>query len=1001
MTAKAPRVYSIAPSGRFLNDLASEILCGFPFGSEKKITPPLGQWTILLPTRRAARVLGSLLMARCGKAAMLLPTIRPIGDIDDDRLTFINPSSSVPDPISRTGHVFMLLDILKLWATQHPHISLAQEIQDSELQRMALAKSLLQLVDQVETEETNFNHLSEAYNSDLSEHRHSILSLLGTLKIELPLRLNREGLLGPAARRSMLLKLEAERISQTNLKGPIIAAGSTGTIPATRMLLKAIAHHAQGSVVLPGLDLAMEDDEWNAIGADHPQFAMKNLITAIEVARGDITELGTANTNRNIVSAELMRPSHSAENWHKILPAKKPEMQLALQDLKLIEAPDRHVEARAIALKLREALETPNQTAALVTPDRDLAQRVKSELLRWNISIDDSAGEQLCHHGMASLAALFLQAACNGFKSADLLSLLSHPSLTWGMEQENLKQLCQHLEIALLRGYGSDQGVAGLHLSLKRVVEAKKQKSRMHVLAERLSDDNWQALSEFITHLITCLQPFANEDSESAKQHLCNFKNLLAILAPQADLQHPANIAFEIFLTELEAESHRLEDGNFANLAQIILPLLREQKLKLQTSTHPRLAIYGVLEARFMPADILILGGLNEGRWPAQPDTGPWLNRPMRETFKMQMPEKDIGVAAHDVTQAFGYQKLILTWSQRLEGSPQIPSRWILRLKTVLQGANTDHATCHDTEILQYAKRLDQAEHLLPLAMPRPMPHINHRPKRFSVTEIEKLIRDPYAIYARKILKLEPLPDISREPDAALRGTLYHAAIADWNEQQKIQLAQNSLELLLRAGETAFANFAQDPEIALFWAARFKRIAIWLALCEPEFRNESFSLGVELQGTLEFKIGTENFVLSGRADRIDILNSNTAQIVDYKSGNPPTKPTVLSGLSPQLPLEAAILKQGGFKSFSAMSTTKMCYVHISGVNPAGKIILIKPDDETLDELAARHLAGLKTLLGRFQSLSHPYIPRLAIQKIDDPNDYDHLSRYQEWILAGS
>lgn len=545
----------------------------------------------------------------------------------------------------------------------------------------------------------------------------------------------------------------------------------------------------------------------------------------------------------------------------------------------------------------------------------------------------------------------------------------------------------------------------GSLVELKRayefVMEAKTKKARMHILANGLSEDDWSELYQFIQKITSTLQPLSEPTLLLAHHHIDNLQTAIRALAPEADWSLPENQIYQGFIDEVKEEAERLAPMPFSQFAAILRPLLREQKRGGQASTHARLAIYGVLEARLMPTDILIMGGLNEGRWPAQPEANPWLNRTMRKIFGMQQPEKDIGIAAHDFTQAFGYEKLYLTWSKKLDGSPQIPSRWILRLQTILQGSGIDKLVLHDADVITLARALDQAEKLSPCSMPKPLPDIKNRPTQLSVTEIEKLVRDPYSMYAKKILKLEPLPDMGREPDAALRGTLYHQAIATWNEQQSEVIHAGGLRVLIQAIESAMQGLAQNPEIALFWLARFRRIARWLVNEEPNLRNNTLRVEFELSGRIEFSIDSQNYVLTARADRIDHLNDGTAQIIDYKSGEPPTGPIVVSGFSPQLPLEAAILSQGGFQKLPKLKTSQLKYVQISGRNPEGKIIEIKNNDgATIDDLADKHLEGLKQLLRRFSQPSHPYIPRLALKTQDEDADFDHLSRHKEWLLAG-
>ena len=1001
MSVSGCRVYNIAPGGDFLHVLAREILLGFPFAQNQREKPPLPNWTILLPTRRAARILGSILAENCGQNSLLLPSINPIGDIDDGRLKDVGAAVDIPAAISKTGQLFMMLDILKNWATQNPQAKIAAEIQASQLQSLGLADSLLQLVDQMETGETNLDMLAEAYHVELSDHRTALVNLLGLLKIELPRRLLQENLMGPAARRSLLIRLEAKRISHSKLSGPIIAAGSTGTIPATRALLTAITNHPNGSVVLPGLDLEMHDEDWTSIGFDHPQFSLQTLIKEMKVERRDIIAISAGNQNRNLMSRELMRPSSSAEKWHVILPRHNAEMNAAIEKLHLVNAPDRHIEARAIALIMRHALETPNQTAALVTPDRDLAQRVKSELLRWDIVIDDSAGEPLNHYGLAALATLVLRALESGLNSADLLALLSHADCSLGMVRQEFNKNRRLLEIVVLRGYSSGTGFDAVKQSLTRALEAKRNKSHMHPLVSHMSDDDWLGLQKFVENITNIFTPLLQSNIDSGQEHLANFESILKQLAPNADWTKPENQSFYAVLEDLYDQTFRLQRGNFSAVSPLIHHVLREETFQFARQTHPRLAIYGVLEARLVPCDILVMGGLNEGRWPAQPDTGPWLNRPMRTLFGMPLPERDIGVSAHDFTQGLGYAKVYLTCSKRLDGAPQIPSRWLLRMQTIIQAAGLAAEVVIENSWIDLAQALDASPTQVPHEKPKPHPPVAARPTRFSVTDVEKLIRDPYSIYAKKILKIEPLSELARTADAALRGTLYHEALKIWNQQQAHSISEDSQNLLLQIGERLFEPLRGDPEISAFWWSRFTRIAAWVAALEPSFRETLTKVHAEISGNIEFNISDTSYKLSAKADRIDILKDGTARIIDYKSGTPPTEKTVRSGISPQLPLEAAILLAEGFSPLTSTSISEMFYIHISGSKAGGNVIEISVDEKlTLDQLAKMHLAGFKSLLEKYQNSTQAYLPRVATQKEDDKTDYDHLSRHKEWMMAG-
>ena len=1001
MIKPRPKVFTIAPSSRFLQVLAQKILQGFPL-SASAVKPPLSDWTILLPTKRAVREFNTILAECSGREALLLPRVQPLGDLDEDRLQGEGGAGDLPNAMSRAGQLFTVMTLLQDWAIAYPQVSLAREISGSPAQSLGLATSLLKLVDQFETEESDFVNLQEAYGADLSEHRNAILTLIELLQKILPQKLEAENLVGPMARRSMLIRLEARRVATGIVGGPIIAAGSTGTIPATRALLKAIAGHPKGAVVLPGLDQLMDEESWDAITAEHPQFTLKNLIGEIEIARVDVGELAVGNVRRNWFISELMRPSATAERWHINLKGRGADMSTALQGVKCVEAPNRHHEARTIALILREALETPGQTAALITPDRDLAKRVKAELLRFDIVIDDSAGEPLIKFGLASLTQALLDAINEEFSPASLIALLAHPDCDVGLGRDIFLHQLRHLEIAVLRGYGGTLGLDGLYIAMERALESRQLKQRVHPLVAVLRDEDWDALKSLTHDLHMILSPLTSAETQPLGIHVNVLMAAVQGLAPSADLSHPENIAYGAVVDELRSEAWRFPKCDFFSASIMVLHALRMEPYRNTPATHPRLAIYGVLEARLIPVDVAILGGLNEGIWPALTDPGPWFNRTMRSKFELPQPERDIGSSAHDFNQGLGYPSVYLTWSKRVEGSPQNPSRWVLRLRTVAQTAAVSAEQFDAGQWSTLAAAMDQPAEVTPHSKPKPTPSVEQRPTRFSVSTVEKLIRDPYAVYASKILRVEPLPYLFKSADAPLRGMLFHEAIARWNQQQRFYLAVDPYDLLLEEGKRIFAPLQGDPEITSFWWPRFKRMALWLGDQEIEFRKNTSAVHAEIEGEIGFDVAGVTCALTARADRIDLLKNGRARIVDYKTGLAPSNPQVLSGMKPQLPLEAAILAKGGFKTLPAVISDNLVYMHISGNRDAGKIINIKPAaDKTLTETGLSHLNWFKSLLAGYQIETQPYYPRANMFKEEEASDYDHLSRYAEWILAGS
>lgn len=1000
MPTTLPRVYNIAPGGNFLNILAEKILEGFPL-EPFEARPALSSWTILLPTRRAARQLGQILLKLSGQKAIRLPRIRPIGDLDEDQLAESELLTPLPKSMSKFGQFFALFSLLRRWSEENPLFALAGEIVSSPAQSISLTNSLLKLVQQFETEELTLENLSEVYESDLSEHRNAILSLLELVKTALPKILIDENILGPSDRRNRLIRLEAQRIEHDHSQGPIIAAGSTGTIPATRALLKAVAYRAQSAVILPGLDKYMDDPTWSSLKPDHPQFALQKLLGELKVSRSDVVEMGSGNEARSILASELMRPTQTAHLWREVLPAKKNDIMSSMENLHLIEAPDRHIEARSIALILRNALETVGQTGALVTPDRDLALRVKNELLRWNIQIEDSAGEPLTNFGLASLFQQVIETVSEGLSPSSLLSLLNHPACDFGLPREEMLKILRHIEVAALRNYNAGTGLENLERGFESARLAFVNLERVSPLVAKLSEQDWLAMQQLLKRISDCLKPLSEKSVSPFQTQLHILLNCIGTLAPQTDLGAKENIQFNSAINAIDLDAYRLPACDLLTAGMLISNVLKSESFRETHQSHPRLAIYGLLEARMIPADILIMGGLNETKWPAQPDPGTWLNRPMRDVLGLQQPEREIGVAAHDFAQGLGHNKVYLTWSKRVDGSPLVPSRWILRLVAVLRVAGIEPNLDRIDQWIYLAKAIDEPKTLSPIGKPKPSPPVIARPTRISVTEVEKLIRDPYAVYARRILKLDPLPLVARRPDAALRGSLFHSAIHEWNAIISKSPVKNDVEILLEAGKKVFAPFWNDSEISNFWWPQFKRMSRYLIELEADFKEDLSQIYAEIAGKYEFKINGIDHTLFGRADRIDLLNDKTTRMIDYKTGAPPSSQQVAVGLSPQLTLEAAILKHGEFQGLKSSITNSLCYVKIGGGTNPVEITLIKSKDgSTIDELSERHLAGLKTLLSNYQNENQSYLPRVTVLKEEDELDYDHLSRYREWMLNG-
>ena len=717
---------------------------------------------------------------------------------------------------------------------------------------------------------------------------------------------------------------------------------------------------------------------------------MKQLLDSLEIRRSDVKVLGPEAVPRNRLATELMRPTETASHWHDSLPARQGEFQSATAGLCEVAAADRHEEARVIALIMRETLEHKGRRAILVTPDRDLATRVTQELKRWDISIADSYRQPLSQRGLGLALDLLLQALLEDFVPESMMAFLRHPSV--GFESARVQQF----EVAVLRGRMVSG--AGFADNARQAEIQHQHDTHPHPLLQRLNEEDWRALHELAVRLDE-IAALGDARPQPLGEQLRKITAVLQDIVSPGLWEAEDNAPLLDFLAELQSQSWRRSSLSMAEAALILRTLLRTETITASSPVHPRLSILGTLEARLMPTDVLILGSLNEGVWPGQADPGPWLNRTMRQSLTLPQPERDIGLAAHDFEQGFSHPKTYLTWAKRLGNAPAQPSRWLLRLDAVLQVAKVKRDAEEPARWLALAQSLGQPDGSEPLKGPAPKPAfappLAARPRRFSATEVERLIRNPYAIYARKILKLEPLPDFIAAPSPALRGTIFHEAIGAWNKAQATDEAT-----LLAEGEKQFSAFGLDAFLKSFWQPHFRRVAGFLAKLEDELRQDRLAVHAELSGKIEFIIHGEMHTLTARADRIDVLNDGAVRIIDYKTGEPPSPRQVEVGLSPQMTLEAAIVMQQGFRSISPKAVREAIYLKIGRGRDGLKVKSAVTDKGPgLEALAQQHFVGFQTLLGFYMETSSPYLPRLRSEKDEADEDYDHLSRYLEWQLA--
>ncbi len=1032
--AAPPHLFNIAPDLPFLDILARKVLAGgFPDPEAAPPTPEaLVNWRIYVPTRRAAGMLKEAFLRQSGRRALLLPVITPLGDPEEDELVITGDQQMItddlapglPPAISALERRLVLTRLIRAMdeAIAGVNLELGREHDNphNPAQAVSLAGDLGRLMDSAEIDQADWSKLATLVPEHYARNWQLTLEFLKIATGSWPEFLTERNLLSPMARRNALLLARAAHFEANPPAAPVIAAGSTGSTPATARLLGAIASLPRGAVVLPGLDPFLDAQGWEGLGPDHPQYGMAQLLTRLDADRKQVAGLKSvcgrpARTDAfQRLASEMMRPAAQTHLWKSLGERiDKDAVAASLDDLSLIEAPDAGSEARCIALIMRQTLEHKSRTAALVTPDRALARRVAAELMRWGVRVEDSSGRPLRSTLQGRFLLLVAEAVMAKFAPQALLALLKHPFCTLGMAARTARRAVLCLDLAL-RGPAPADGLAGIAAALKQVQDGALNSRHVHRTLRKLDAADWAAAAQLLVSLKRAASVFAPLFESRAQNRL---KTLLRAHIEMAQaLSQPespgtgsplwqgeageAAMNFLAMLDEAAGDSDRLEASYYS---AFIEALMNDVTVRPKQSHHPRLFIWGALEARLQHADVTILGSLNEGVWPSATRTDPWLSRPMREHLGLEPLERRIGLSAHDFAQALCSGKVYLTRAQKIDGTPSVPSRWLLRLQALLKGLGMEErlAPSPQTPWLAWCEALGDAPEHAPISRPAPCPPVKMRPRSMSVTAIERWIRDPYEIYAKFILKLAPLDPLEMQPDARLKGIITHDILQQFIEKEPAgPLSGAAAQRLLAIAAGEFEKLADWPELRAFWQRRFEDIAEWFLSAERLSRERTTAIYAEKSARLEVPGISPPFTLSARADRIDILKDASAVIIDYKTGAPPTEKMVRAGLAPQLPLEAALLEAGAFEAVPQASASALLYMKLSGGEPAGKLVNVSKQVSAMDlaRSAMDELAGAIALYDRPET---PYVVRRMAQFENRFSDYDHLARTKEWRLLAT
>jgi ATP-dependent helicase/nuclease subunit B len=889
---------------------------------------------------------------------------------------------------------------------------------------LALADDLARLMDDMTTRGVAWDRLDELVPETLDRYWQLTLQFLKIARDEWPNILAERGAIEPAARRDILIKAEAARLA-AHSDGPVIAAGSTGSIPATAELIATIAKLSHGAVVLPGLDLELDAASWELIAGDefaapavgHPQFAMDALLRRVGVAREEVLLLGrTAPGGRERHVSEALRPAATTDRWQQLTGANCPA-PAALEGLSVIEAANAEEEALAIAIALRETVETPGKTAALVTPDRDLARRVLAALERWNIAADDSGGDLLADTPAGRFARLAAQTALEGVTPIAALALVKHPLARLGAAQGAHGRAIAALERAILRGPRPQPGTPGLAHALAafRAELAKlrrKEPCDLHPSEPRtdLGEAELAAAAALVEQLAHALAPLEglSRAPRAFAELVAQLREVVARLSEDAA---GISAAFTdrdgIMLSQAFDDIAQAEGADALavapeELADLFKVAIADHIVRRPGRSGVRVRIYGLLEARLQSADRIVLGGLVEGVWPPQTRSDPWLSRPMRQALGLDLPERRNSLAAHDFAQALGANEVIIAYPAKLAGTPTVHSRFVQRLAAVAGETRWEEARARGAKYLAWARALDRPAEIKRIERPEPKPPRAARPSALSVTDIENWLRDPYTIYAKHVLNLRELEPIDLPPGAADRGIVVHAALGEFTKAFAAGLPADPAAELVAIGAKHFAALEDYPEARAFWWPRFRRIARWFAAWDRDRRDNGTALIAEVDGRIPIPVGERVFTLRARADRIERRSDGRYAILDYKTGQVPSEKQVRIGISPQLTLEAAILRHGGFPGIGAdAAVSDLVYVSLKGGEVAGdeRPIAFKQGDANFH--AERALERLVEVATRFEDEQQPYWPLVLSMWKSRYGTYDHLARVKEWSMGGA
>lgn len=956
------KIYNISAGSSFVDTLAELFVKEY----QDKILS-LVDVIFLMPNKRACRALKDAFLRVRGLQPLMLPKIVSIGDVEEDEILIsgfdlAKELKNISPAISKTERILLFTKIIMAKPQEFGLENMNAR------QACFLANELASLIDMADYEGLSFNGLKNLVPEEYATHWQETLKFLEIITHYWPQILQERGLVDPAKRYNQLLMAQSAIWQTSKTMQRIVVAGGMANFPAIQKLIKTVLSLPNGEFYINGLDKFLDDESWEMLDETHPECEIKKLLDDLKIDRFAVKDIAVAeNIDREKLVSEVMRPAKTTDKWRDI--KEKNISHIAWRGLEVIECENSREEALAIALIMREALETPEKTAALVTPDRNLARRVAVELERWNIKVDDSAGKPLSLTPPAIFMRLIIKACSMNFTPVEFLGLLKHPLLFAGANSAEVRKAVRDYEYNVLRSSRDDRKcensefIDTIRLHLKSLQEVlNTEKSNLKNLIK--------------THIETAVM-LASTFEEDGNKILWKGEDGETLARFFADLYEKSDILGEI------------DKGEYLGLIEA---LMASSSVRAVYGTHPRLKILGPIEARLNSFDMVIIGGVNESIWPKATAADPWMSRPMKRDFGFPLPEKNIGVLAKDFASLLAANEVYITRADRVEGTPMIKSRWLMRLETVISALGIKLDEIENNVYSQWAKKLDEVEQYKRILPPEPKPPVSARPRKLSASAIDALIRDPYIVFAKYILRLKPLEDLNPDLTAADYGNIIHGVLDKFNKLYPQDFPNNAKEELLKIGTEVFKHNEIALETRAFWWPKFEKIVDWIVKQENAYRGDIKQIHSEIEGSLEFDAPAGKFIITAKADRVDETKDGKINIIDYKTGQARSKKEIQTGYAPQLPIEGLIARYGGFNNILAQEVAGLIYWKL-----ADKEIAV---DDKVDDVLEQNFKNIQELIALFDFDTTAYIAKPNPKYVTANKDYEHLARVKEWSVEG-